>query len=349
MSKSTAVGLDIGSSSIKIVQIHRAGSKVRIGRHGIAPIPFGSLEGGAIQHLDIVAESIRGLLSDSKIKTKDAVIAVAGQTVIVRHVKFPLMERSELAEGIKWESERYIPYPIDDASVDFEIVSRDEGNKEMEVMLVAAQKRLVETHIQAVKKAGLQPIAIDVQPFALLRSLGLLRVDDSKVFVIIDIGAGTTDLLIYKGGSPRFTRIIPVAGNRLTQAVADAFACSMEEAERLKCKHADAFSGAEDGDGRRVNDAISSVLEEMVIEIRRSIDYFRLQQRDVEIDQVIISGGGARMANMEDYLTRELGIRVKKGNPLSLVNTDNIGTDFIEDAPILAVSTGLALREVDVE
>lgn len=349
MAKNSAIGLDIGSSSVKIVELRRDGRGVHVQRFGIEPIPFGSLEGGAIRNPSLMAENIRQILTTYKIKNKDVVIAVAGQTVIVRHVKFPLMEANELREALKWEAERYIPYPVDDAALDFEIISRDVATSEMEVMLVAAQKKLIETHIEAVKGSGLQPTAIDVQPFALLRALGLLKNEEKKTLVIIDLGAGTTDLLIYKDGSPRFTRIIPIAGNRLTQAVADAFSCSLEEAEKLKQTYADALSVNAEGDQKKVNDAIMSVLEEMVMEIRRSIDYYRLQQREAEIDQIIIAGGGARLTNCEDYLTRELGIRVKKGDPLSLVDSRDISEALTEAAPILAVSLGLGLREVDME
>ena len=347
MGKNAALGLDIGSSSLKIVQLQRAGNRIVMQQYGSMRIPFGSLEGGAIQNPEVVADHIRRLMSELRIRAKEAAIAVAGQTVIVRHVKFPLMDKKELAEGIKWEAERYIPYPIDDASVDFEIVSRDESNNEMEVMLVAAQKQLIESHIDCLKLAGIQPIAIDVQPFALIRSLGLLDTPSSKTIVILDIGAGTTDLIIFKTGTPRFTRIIPIAGIRLTKTVADSFGCSMEEAEQKKVKYGDAIGSDGEDHSVQVYDAIKGALDELVLEIRRSIDYYKLQQRDEDVDQMIVVGGGARLRNIEAFLSRELGIRVVKGNPLQLLSTSNENDELMEDAPVLSVGVGLALREVE--
>jgi type IV pilus assembly protein PilM len=347
MAKNVAVGLDIGTSSIKVVELHRRGSSIQLNRFGVKPIPFGSLDGGAIKSPQILADYIKQAMAESRIKTKDVVIAVAGQTVIVRHIKFPIMERSELANAIQFEAERYIPFPVEEASIDFEIISTDTVSNEMEVMLVATQRQLIESHIQALLAAGLQPIAIDVQPFALIRSLGLLASQTPGTTVILDIGAGTSDLLIYKGGSPRFTRIIPIAGSRITQAIADAYGCSFEEADKLKIKYADALGSQVEGDQGRVYNAIRGILDEMIIEIRRSIDYYRLQQRSDDINQVVIAGGGAKLPNCEELFSRELGMRVSKGNPLYLLNSNHISEEILNYSPILAVSIGLALREVE--
>lgn len=347
MARNAAVGLDIGTSSIKVVELLRRGNAIQMGHFGVKSIPFGSLEGGAIQSPQVIADHIKDLLNESKIKTRDAVIAVAGQTVIVRHIKFPIMDREELSNAIKFEAERYIPFPMDEAAIDFEIIGNDTSTNEMEVMLVAAQKQLIESHINSLTSAGLQPIAIDVQPFALMRALGMLTNQTPGTTVILDIGAGTSDLLIYKGGSPRFTRIIPIAGSRITQSIADAYSCSFEEADRLKISFGDALGNRTEPDGVRVYKAIRGILDELILEVRRSIDYYRLQQRNEEINQVIIAGGGAKLLNCEELFSRELGIRVSRGNSLFQLNTANITDEISELAPILAVSIGLALREVE--
>jgi type IV pilus assembly protein PilM len=257
------------------------------------------------------------------------------------------MERQELANAIQFEAERYIPFPIDEACLDFEIIGNNIENNEMEVMLVAAQRQLIDSHIEAIKAAGIQPIAIDVQPFALMRSLGMSTSQTPGTTVILDIGAGTSDLLIYKGGSPRFTRIIPIAGSRITQSIADAYNCSFEEADHLKIQYADALGKRSEADGDKVYSAIRGILDELILEVRRSLDYYRLQQRTEDINQVIIAGGGAKLPSSEELFSRELGIRVSRGNPLSLLNNNNISESVIELSPILAVSIGLALREVE--
>lgn len=346
MAKNAAVGLDIGTSSIKIVELQRRGSAIQLSRFGLKSIPFGTLEGGAIQSPQVIADHIKEAMAEAKIKAKEAVIAVAGQTVIVRHIKFPIMEKEELANAIRFEAERYIPFPVEEAAIDFEIISTDPAG-EMEVMLVAAQKQLIESHITSLTAAGIQPIAIDVQPFALMRALGLLSNQTPGTTVILDIGAGTTDLLIYKGGSPRFTRIIPIAGSRITQAIADAYSCGFDEADRLKVQFGDALGNRTEPDAVRVYKAIRGILDELILEVRRSIDYYRLQQRSEDINQVIIAGGGAKLVNCEELFSRELGIRVSRGNSLFALNTANINDEILDLAPILSVSIGLALREVE--
>ena len=347
MPKNAAVGLDIGTSSIKVVELQRRGNAIQLEHFGIQPIPYGLLEGGAIQSPPVIADNIRALLAQARLKVKRAVIAVAGQTIVVRHAKFPIMDKEELANAIRYEADRYIPFPLDEACLDFAIVSSDETNNEMEVMLVAAQRKLIESHIVSLNTAGIQPLAIDVQPFALIRALGLLANQIPGVTAILDIGAGTSDLLIYKGGSPRFTRIIPIAGTRITQAIANAYGCSFDEAERLKIAYSDALGKRTEPDAVKVYKAMRDTLDELVLEVRRSIDYYRLQQRNEEVTQVIIAGGGAKMLNIEELFSRELGIRVSKGNSLYLLNSANITDEIIDLAPILSVSIGLALREVE--
>ncbi len=342
----SALGLDIGSSSIKIAKLQRTGYSIRLKQYGVYPIPFGTLENGEIKDPQLIADQIRRVLNDLKIKTKGAVIAVAGQTVLVRHIKFPIMAKEELDSGIRFEAERYIPYPIEDACFAYEVINEDAGNNEMEVMIVAAQRQLIESHVQCLKLAGIQPLAVDVQPFALVRALGLTKTQHNKTMAVLDIGAGTSDLVIYRSGSPRFTRIIPIAGNRLTQAVANEFKKSLQEAEKLKIKLGNPLTEEASTDEARVSKAISPVLDELIVEVRRSLDYYRLQQRGDEVDQIVICGGGARLKGCETYFTRELGMRVTKGNPLNLLTVDP-SDELFDTAPVLSVGIGLALREVE--
>jgi len=256
------------------------------------------------------------------------------------------MAKEELDSGIRFEAERYIPYPIEDACFAYEVINEDAGNNEMEVMIVAAQRQLIESHVQCLKLAGIQPLAVDVQPFALVRALGLTKTQHNKTMAVLDIGAGTSDLVIYRSGSPRFTRIIPIAGNRLTQAVANEFKKSVQEAEKLKIKLGNPLTEEASTDEARVSKAISPVLDELIVEVRRSLDYYRLQQRGDEVDQIVICGGGARLKGCETYFTRELGMRVTKGNPLNLLTVDP-SDELFDTAPVLSVGIGLALREVE--
>jgi len=349
--KSTAVGLDIGSNIIKIAELQRVGNAVELKQYGISSLPFGSLENGAIKDSKVVSETIRSLMNELGIKTKEAVIAVAGQTVIVRLIKFPFMSRVELTEALKWEAERYIPYPVEEASYDFEIINQDKESNEIEIILVATHKELIMSHVKCLNEAGLQPTAIDIQPFALMRSLGLEQEEQQGSVGLLDIGAGTTDLTIVKKGIPQFTRIIPLAGSRLTESVRKLLDFSFEEAEKVKIMHSNALfelNNATPGSIEySVNFAILEGLREMVMELHRSFDYYRLQQRNEQISKLIIVGGGSKMRNLPQYLTRELEMEVVtvKANNLIKCNEHNLYS-FTNSLPTVSVALGLSLREV---
>lgn len=223
----------------------------------------------------------------------------------------------------------------------------------MEVMLVAAQNDLVNSHVAVLEAAGLTPLAMDVQPFALLRGLELEKVARDRCSGIIDIGAGTTDVVIFKGENLKFTRIIPVAGQRFTETVAEGFKCSFAEADSLKQQHVRVFFGDEPelADGQNVSarlyKALRPVLEEMILEIRRSVDYFRLQNRGDNIEELVLTGGGSRFGGFERLLSTELGIPVRVGNPLEHITVNHRQFNLANlqtIAPTLAVGVGLAQR-----
>jgi len=348
MAKSVGIGLDIGTSSVKIVELVRDKASIKISKFGIQPFSTNALTGGVITNSSEVARVIRELFQMTKIKPKKAVVAIAGQSVIVRHIKMPFMTKDELANAIRWEAERYIPFAIDEVNMDFEIIEEDKDQNTIEVMLVCAHNDILHSHLRALDEADIQPLAMDIQPFALMRAMGMEQTKIEGSVAIVDIGAGTTDLTIVKDGIPRFTRIIPIAGTHMTTTVSDQLLISFAEAEELKIRCADAlydFSGSEESDAYKVNFALQSSLKELVMELRRSFDYYRLQQRNEEIKEVYISGGGSKMKNLIPFMKNELEIKVNKGvNGIGI--TTRTGDDFVEEFPIYTVAIGLALREV---
>ncbi len=350
--KSTAIGLDIGSNIIKIAELQRVNNEVQLKQYGTIPLPFGSLENGAIKDSQTVAQAIRELITNLEIKVKEAVIAVSGQSAIVRLIKFPYMSREELTEALKWEAERYIPYQIDDACYDFEIINQDKENNEIEIVLVATHKDLIMSHIRCMNEAGIQPRAIDIQPFALMRALGLEKVDPEAGSIgLLDIGAATTDLTIVKRGAPQFTRIIPLAGNRLTESVRKLLDISFDEAEQAKMTHSNALCELHNTKPGSieysVNFAILEGLREMVLELHRSFDYYRLQQRNEKIEKLIIVGGGSKMRNLPQYLTNELELEVVTVGENPLIKLEGHSSySFKNSLPTVSVALGLSLREV---
>lgn len=360
------VGVDIGTSRVKIVELTRRGDDVELTRAAIELAPPGAIRDGQIVAPDLVAEVIRQGLAEGRIKPGEVVAAIAGQGVVVRHVRFPRMPEEELREAIKWEGQQYIPIPIEEAVVDFDIIDgySDAGEAEMEVMLVAAPRKLVNSHVDAIQLAGLTPIAIDVQPFTVLRALryepgGSAASDNGRsATAYIDIGAGTTDILIAQGERLRFTRIVPLGGNTFTNAIAEKLGISFEEAEKIKIEKGkicvDGYGEpCADEQEQKVSDAIAGVAADVATDIRRSLDYHDLQlegrSQDAGVTGVVLTGGASVMEGLDSYLENELGLATVMGDPLQsiAVNTRLSNKEELSKlGPMLAVGIGLALREV---
>jgi type IV pilus assembly protein PilM len=345
------IGLDIGTSSIKIIEL-KDGNPFRIDRFGRMPLPEGALVGGVVKDSLVVSQAITDAFAALNIKHRRVQVAIAGQTVVVRNIKMPLMEEAEVKNALRWEAERYIPFPVDECSMDSVTVNRDEAQQEMEVMLVCAHNDIIDSHLEVLRQAGLQPMAIDIQPFALIRALGLEDAQKNPDNVaVLDIGAGSADLSIFKSGISRFTRILPLAGNRFTESVMKVTGVSFTEAEELKHKYADATADLNDFDPDslefKINYALQGVLRELVSELNRSLDYFRLQHTDNTLDQMVLSGGSAKIGNLIPFLQQELEIKVSSSlNAWPFECRNNTMEEFETVRPIMLVALGLALREV---
>lgn len=340
------IGLDIGTSSVKIVELEKS-RDIKVNRFGIFPLPEGALNGGVVKDVSEVGKVIRDVYQTLKIKQRKGVVAIAGQSVIVRHLKMPKMSKEELANALHWEAERYIPFSIDEVNMDFDIIGEFEDS--IEVMLVCAHNDIVYSHLRALDEAGVRPLSMDIQPFALMRAVGLENSKSETNVALLDIGAGTADLTIVKGGIPRFTRIVPVAGNNLTNNISNQLGISFDEAESAKIRYGDAFfnfEGSHDSMEVNVNYALQISLKELVMELRRSFDYYRLQQRNEEIRELVVSGGGSKLKNLIPFLEQELDISVKSSYADGVVCPDGLKRDFDESFSILTVAYGLALREV---
>lgn len=351
MGKSSTIGLglDIGTSSIKLVELER-GKTATVTRFARIPIAPGSLNDGVVVKSDDIGQAIRDLLQVAKVKHKQAAVAIAGQAVIVRHIKMPLMTQDELNNAIRWEAERYIPFPIDEVNMDCQIIETNTENNEMEVMLVCAHNDIIYSHLQVLKEAGIQPVSMDIQPFALMRSMGLENSDSEDNLALLDIGAGTADLTVIKKGIHRFTRIIPIAGSQMTTSIGNYLNLEFDEAEKLKIAYGDAqydVNISENEIRSKVNYALQNCLKELALELRRSFDYYKMQQRNETIKELIISGGGSMIGNLVPFLREELEMVVKSAYYDETVECpEKLQIEFEELFPILTVALGLALREV---
>ncbi len=361
------VGLDIGTSRVKLVELTARGASVELTRAAVELTPVDVIRDGKVIQPEQVAVVIKKALAGGHFRPGEVVAAIAGQGVVVRHVQFPKMPEEELREALKWEGQKYIPFPMEEAVVDFEVIHgiADPEAANMEVMLVAAQRSIVDSHLAAIELAGLKVVAVDVQPFTVLRALryepsGAARppAKGNGIVAYVDIGAGTTDIVIADGEILRFTRIVPVGGYSFTRAIADGLGVGFEEAEQIKIDEARVYQdqsqlGALDARSRAIAGAVLDTACEIATEVRRSLDYHDLQLQgrrdDAAVSRVVLAGGGSVLDGLDQYLQGELGLPTTMCDPLrNIAINPKVAAklDLDKLGPMLAVGVGLALREV---
>lgn len=350
LSKKSFVGLDLGHFSIKAVQVERHAGGWKVTKYGSIPTPPSAIKDGVVVDQEPVAAAVKALLKEHHIHATTANIGVAGGTVIVRPVKIPKMPESTLRKSIKFEASRYVPSTVEDSFIDFEIVG-DAPDNQMEVLFVAAPKDIVSSRVEACKLAGLEVDAVDVDAFASYRVLIEANPDPegaSETFALVDIGAAATNLSVISHGAFAMTRSIPHGGNALTEALKSYFKLSVEDAESGKAQlnFSDLITeaGPKENPPLRV---LQSHIDDLVREIRRSLNYFQSQQSEgkqgTQIDRVILTGGGANMIGLTDYVEHKLTVRTIAAGVFDNPRFVHAGDEVVSGRE-LAVASGLAMR-----
>ena len=356
----TLVGLDIGSNSIKMVQLREAGKGYHLVNYSVHPVSSETVE-----ELDpdlketILSESLKRLFKEKKV-AKNVITAVSGDAVIVRYVKLPYMTEDELRNVISYEAEQHIPLPIDQVVIDFHILGevQEENQKKLEVLLVAAKEEMIDQHIQLLKASGLKPQLIDVDSFAMENAYEVnYGKEAGETVALINMGAKITTINVMEDGVSHLTRDFTVAGNQFTKEIQREFNLSFSQAEELKKQQGSIVIESDeitltrmpDKDDRsvRISEAITPVLNKMLSEIRRSFDFYENSIKKKPISKVILSGGSARLKNLDRFLSDKLGVPVSVSDPFKVIQTSLKGIDLEalqEAAPMLAVGVGLALR-----
>jgi type IV pilus assembly protein PilM len=337
------VGLDIGSSYIKAVQLKETRSGYELELFDLLPISPELIVEGSIIDAIRVTESLRELVRKAKIKAKDAVIAISGHSsVIIKRISLPEMSEEELSESIKFEAEQYVPFDIEDVNLDFQILGPKEEPGQMDVILVAVKKEVINDYVSVVKEAGLNTGIVDVDAFALENMYGInYEIEAGQNVALVNIGASTINMNILKGGVSVFTRDSSVGSNIQTDALQKEFSISYEEAERLK--------RSEPVEKVRPDDAhslIMSASSDIFSEVARSLDYFRSSTLQAEVKEVILSGGCALVKGFPDKLSEKIGIPAKVAEPFrNITIPKKFELSYIEEtAPIAAIAVGLATR-----
>jgi type IV pilus assembly protein PilM len=336
--RKSSIGLDIGSGYLKVVQLKDTKGGYELELFDMLPLPPELIVDGSIIDSLRLIDSLKELLKKAKIKTKDAVISIAGHSsVIIKRVSLPEMSEEELSESIKFEAEQYIPFDIEDVNLDFQILGPKEEAGQMDVMLVAVKKDIINEYLSVVKEAGLNPLIVDVNSFALENIYEVnYEIEPDKNIAIVNIGASTINMNILKGGISVFTRDSAVGSNLHTEALQREFNLTYETAERLK--KGEAVENVSPQDAFSVMDLAS---EEIIGEVNRSLEYFH-----EDINEVILSGGCALVKDFPKLLAEKIGIEVKVMEPLKNIKIPKrFDITYIEEmVPMAVVAAGLALR-----
>lgn len=348
-----AIGLDIGSSSVRAAELSFGRDSVVLERIGQVALPIGAVRDGEVVESEPVIAAIRQLWSSARFRSKSVIAGVASQRVVVRQVDLPWLPGDELRQSLRYHVQDYIPMPVEHASLDYHLLGEfvdADNNRMVRVMLVAAAREMVNTTVAVVTGAGLELSAIDLVPFAMIRSLAKvdeLGLTDLRAEALVDVGANVTNIAIHVGGVPGFVRILPTGGADITEAVIERVGLTADEAELTKLQ-----TGMPDnpGDVGFAGDPAARVIEstasDLVEDIRGSLSFYASQPDSLPLGRIVLSGGGGSLAGLSARLGLATGLPVHHKSPMDSMRIGDVGLtpeqlDYI--SPMTSVPVGLAL------
>jgi type IV pilus assembly protein PilM len=355
--KNQLIGLDIGSHSIKLVEIEHSKKGMILKNFGIIGLPKDAIVEGTIKEMEVVASAIRSLYKNLSIKNKNVATSISGFSVIVKKINISKRDESELDSSIHEEAEQYIPFDISDVNLDYEILTGQEdqpgegggsessakkGTALMDVMLVAAKKDIIEDYESLIHLAGLNPVIMDVDAFALQNAFEMSSGDVSGCYAIINVGAEELGINAVKNGVSIFTRDSSYGGSQITEAIMSKFDVPFEEAEKIK------LGGTKvDKEKGALEEIFTSMVSGWVQEIKRALDFLSTTYPDESIEKILVSGGAYRIPGFLKYLEMETGISIEELNPFAnlQINEKVFDPRYLSYiAPQAGVAVGLALR-----
>jgi len=344
--KALVVGLDIGSRSIKACELAETKKGCSLKKFGMVDLSPGLIEDGNVVDPVQVANIIRQLFKAYNIKEQNVAVSIGGYSVIVKKINVQTMSEEQLQETIHFEAEQYIPFDISDVNIDFQILGDVESNpNQMNVILVAAKKEMVNNYINLIQLANLNPCIIDIDAFALQNAFELNYESEGENVALIDIGASKTSLNILKDNTSVFMRDVSLGCGQINQEIVSLIEGSIEDAEQIKLNNPGDKLSQENLQG-----IISSVVSDWCNEIRRALDFFYSTYPDDQIKKIMVSGGGANIGEFRQLLAEETFAEVEAINPFKNIeiDIDRFETSYLKAiAPQAAICMGLALRKVD--
>lgn len=334
-------GLDIGSYSIKAIQLGKVQDKYQLVALGSAPSTPKGLASEAESDLTALAENIKKLHQEAKITTKNVASALPEDQVFTRVITLPKLSEEELTSALKWEAEQYVPIPLSEVTLAHQVIGEttQDTRQKTEVLLVAAPNRLIDKLLKVLKTAGLNPISLETEILAMSRSL---VAPDSEATLLVDLGARATDIAIVEKGQVAFTRSISTAGEALTRAVAGALGLEAGQAEEYK-KAYGVDPGKLEG---KVSQAIEPILEVIVKEMEQAIQFYQ-QEKEKTVKRIVLTGGTAILPEVVPLLVKKLTFETQIGDPFSRIVKDSLLAKIPKnDLLFYAVAVGLAMKEI---
>ena len=342
--KKDLVGIDIGSSSVKLVQLAQAKDGYHLVNAAIVPLPPEAIVDNSLMDTAAVVDAVRNVVVSLGIKSRDAACSISGNAVIIGKIVLPGMTSEELEDQIGWEAEQYIPFDIKDVHIDFQILGPDLIDpSKIQVLLVASKKDIINDYVSVFADAGMNLSVMDVDAFAVQNAYELNAGAEDDVRALVNVGAGVMNINVVKGGTSLFTRDVQMGGNQYTEEIQKQLGVSAAEAETMK------LLSAEQQDGP-LADVISRVNDTLSQEIRRSVDFYNsTASADERIVRVSVCGGCSKMIGLKEAVAAKLGIEVELLNPLEHIkyNEKDFDPEYLQEiAPLMAVGVGLAIRRV---
>jgi type IV pilus assembly protein PilM len=338
----TAIGLSIGTSSIKVVELKKSGKGWKLLHFGIVQLPEDVIINREIVNQISIVDSIKTLVGQIKLKSKNVCTSLTGTSLIIKRMQVDVPNIKELQEAVFWEAEQYLPFDVSEVVMDFHVLSRGKDNK-TDVVLVAVKKTVLETYMSCVQDAGLKPKTVDVDFFALQNLFeASYPSNPSEAVAIIDVGASSMKIVIVHNGVPVYTKDAAVGGRMLTAEIQKNLNLSYADAETLK------MSGAQDGTmPQEVRELMFGMAESFAMEIKRGLDFYNASSAGAPVSYILLAGGGARLPELPRVVEEAVGLPTQLMNPFNSISYDPavFTQDYLNAiALVAAIPVGLALR-----
>jgi len=343
----TRIGLDVGSTAVRAAELTE-GSAPSVVRAAQVPLAAGAVENSEVRDVAAVSEALRELWTRGGFKSRKVWMGVGNQRVVVREIALPAMPEKELRQSLGFQVQEFIPMPVEEAVLDYHLIEEleIEGRPMLRLLLVAAQKAMVDTLVAAATGAKVEPIGLDLVPFALVRAVGAtgagMELETTGGEAVVDVGAHVTNIVVHAAGETRFVRILPSGGRDITVAIARGLSVEDEVAERLK--RGEFVEGSESTPEQALEIAMQRATQ-FVDEIRSSLEFYTAQTQGARIERLLVSGGGSKLEGFIDILRQRIPVTVEPGRVFSRVGSQlSLSEEAQAEAePVLATAVGLAI------